>query len=338
MFSTSSGNTITNTEIDLTVATVCRNSLSLLPRCIESVRKLKGVDISYEHLLIDGASTDGTTEFLSEELKQGRISRLISEPDKGLYDAMNKAILNARGKVIVFINSDDEICADSVVDCCEPILAGKCQYTIAKALFITGKGNKVLSPNMQRIMWRQPYCHQSMYCATELLRKTGGFNGTKFPIGADTELMRRLYLQEVPYKIIPRIASHFYAGGVSNSLATYCEVYELMFHFQEYYRNEIMKRPATIHAIFKHLRRYSVKRAITTSKEQDSPIERERITHFIRAVIPPSFSPFRRLLLQTQLVFQTYWYAFLSKCCTKRKKKEIHLLSYQLTQLFREHI
>lgn len=328
----------TETEFDLTVATVCRNSLPLLPRCIESVKKLEGIGLSYEHLFIDGASTDGTTEFLTEELKRGRISRLISEPDKGLYDAMNKAIRNAKGKVIVFINSDDEICADAVPACCEPILSGAAGYTVAEALFITGDDEKILSPNMQRIMWRQPYCHQSMYCSTALLRKVGGFNGSHFPIGADTELMRRLYLQAVPYQIIPQVASHFYAGGISNSLASCSEAYELMFHFQESYRNEIMKHPAAIHAIFKHLRRYSVKRAVATANEQVPPLEKERIINFIRSVIPSSFSPFRRMLFKAQLVFQAYWYASQSVRCSIRGKKKIHLLNYHLTQLFLEHI
>ena len=325
-------------ELDLTVATVCRNALLLLPRCIESVRKLKEVDITYEHLIIDGASTDGTTEFLVEELNLGRISHLISEPDKGLYDAMNKAIRNAKGKVIVFINSDDEICAESVSACCEPILSGKVGYTVAEALFITGDEEKILSPNMQHILWRQPYCHQSMYCSTELLHQMGGFNGTDFPIGADTELMRRMYLRDIPYKIIPLIASHFYAGGISNSLASCSEAYELMFRFQDAYRNEIMKRPASIHAIFKHLRRYSVKRAIATAKKQLHPLEKERIITFIQAVIPPSFSPIRRFLFRAQLAIQARWYASKSANCTILSKRKIHILNYHLTRLLLENI
>ena len=271
---------------DLTVATVCRNALATLPRCIASVSPLlKHPTLNVEHLLIDGASTDGSQEYLQQELINGNISRLISEPDKGLYDAMNKAIELAHGKVIVFINADDEICPAAVEACCEPILNGRAKYTVASALYVTQTEQRLLSPCMNRILWRQPYCHQSMYCATELLRQFGGFQWKKFHIGADTDFMRRLYAAHIPYEVIPTTASHFHAGGLSSTPAVISESYELIIHFQEACKKEVSARPTCVYPITQHIRRYATQKILSESDDSIKNKDYERLSAFLRDII-----------------------------------------------------
>lgn len=93
----------------VTIVTVVYNLIKADRRnyfieCLESVHKQTYSNI--EHLVIDGASNDGTLEILKEYANMGWI-KYISEPDTGIYNAMNKGILKAQGKYIVFLNSDD---------------------------------------------------------------------------------------------------------------------------------------------------------------------------------------------------------------------------------------
>lgn len=89
----------------LTVITIVYNNVRDIKRTIESVINQTYQDIEY--LIIDGASTDGTLEIVKQY--ENRVSRIVSEPDKGIYDAMNKGLALAKGDYILFMNSGDEI-------------------------------------------------------------------------------------------------------------------------------------------------------------------------------------------------------------------------------------
>jgi glycosyltransferase involved in cell wall biosynthesis len=89
----------------ISIITVVYNSKESIEESIVSVLKQKFDN--FEYLIIDGGSTDGTVDVIKKY--QGRLSKWISEPDKGIYDAMNKGISLARGKYICFINSGDII-------------------------------------------------------------------------------------------------------------------------------------------------------------------------------------------------------------------------------------
>lgn len=320
---------------DLTVATVCWNALKYLPRCIASVQPLYNSDLRVEHLFIDGASTDGSVDFLQQQLEEGRISRFISEPDKGLYDAMNKAIQNARGKIIVFINADDEICPDGAVACCEPILAGRAEYSAGRALCISDdtKETYTIYPRIQNTLWRQPYCHQSMFCSTELLRRVGGFNYEKFRIGADTDLMRRLYIAKVPFEAVQKISAHFYTGGVSYSPAVRTEVFDLMMHFTDAYCNEARNRPATAILTLKHLRRYTARNILEHAENatlDDKP--REQLTTFV-SKLSQALPPMSRTLIRLQQRVQVAWYTTCAFFASSRNKDK-HQLHAEISRIF----
>ena len=86
----------------LTIITVCYNALELLKGTAASVERQKSTEVEY--LVIDGKSSDGTQEFLKSSTV---VDNYISEPDKGLYDAMNKGIQLAKGQMIWFLNAGD---------------------------------------------------------------------------------------------------------------------------------------------------------------------------------------------------------------------------------------
>ena len=85
----------------VSVITVAYNSAKTIADTLDSVAMQTHTDI--EHLVIDGKSTDGTAKIVLSHVNPQ--IRLISEPDKGIYDAMNKGFLNATGKVVGFLNS-----------------------------------------------------------------------------------------------------------------------------------------------------------------------------------------------------------------------------------------
>ena len=89
----------------LTVITIVYNNVRAIERTVLSV--LNQTYPNIEYLVIDGASVDGTLEILKKH--EGRISKLISETDKGIYDAMNKGLALSSGDYILFMNSGDEI-------------------------------------------------------------------------------------------------------------------------------------------------------------------------------------------------------------------------------------
>ncbi len=95
----------------VTIITVVFNARSTLERTILSV---KGLDYPHvEYLVVDGGSTDGTLDLIHQYREQ--INQWISEPDKGLYDAMNKGLCMATGDYVWFINAGDEVAAPEVL-------------------------------------------------------------------------------------------------------------------------------------------------------------------------------------------------------------------------------
>lgn len=96
----------------ISVITVTFNCRELLPQTLESVRQQTLPDV--EHIIVDGASTDGTRELIAEN--KGRAGAWISEPDKGIYDAMNKGLRMARGRYVLFLNAGDTFYAEDTLE------------------------------------------------------------------------------------------------------------------------------------------------------------------------------------------------------------------------------
>src|ERR1700761_112956 len=96
----------------LSIITIVYNNASDIERTILSVINQTYKNIEY--IIIDGASTDGTLNIIGKY--RDSISKLVSEPDKGIYDAMNKGLQQATGDYVLFMNSGDEIYAGDTVE------------------------------------------------------------------------------------------------------------------------------------------------------------------------------------------------------------------------------
>jgi glycosyltransferase involved in cell wall biosynthesis len=95
----------------ISVITVCRNSAATLARALQSMADQDWPCV--EHIVIDGASKDETAKII--EQFRSRLALVLSEPDEGIYDAMNKGLDRANGDIVCFLNADDQYAANTVL-------------------------------------------------------------------------------------------------------------------------------------------------------------------------------------------------------------------------------
>lgn len=161
----------------ITYITVVYNRADTIKRCMESV--LRQTYANVEYIIIDGSSTDGTLQIIEEYAEQ--IDYYISQPDNGIYNAMNKGVSLARGRFICFMNSDDE---------CVPNAAQKVieEYRRTEADLICGIRNLYVNGQKVEEYTYPRYCikhstfryiqmyHQATYASYEIFNSIGGFD------------------------------------------------------------------------------------------------------------------------------------------------------------------
>ena len=186
----------------ITIITVCYNRKATIEKAIKSVLEQDYHDIEY--IIVDGNSTDGTKEII--ESYRDRISEYISEPDKGMYDAINKGINLASGEVIGLMHSDDEFYDSKTIS---KIVAGFKNSTIADGIY--GNGIYVSNDTEERLIrnriggifslnkikrgWLP--LHPTVYLKKSIIDQYGLYN-LDFKIASDTEfLLRYLYKYKI---------------------------------------------------------------------------------------------------------------------------------------------
>ena len=204
----------------ITVITVCFNSAAHVADALRSVDAQTWPDI--EHLVIDGGSTDGTLAIVNAHARPWR--HVVSGPDNGIYDAMNKGIALATGDVIGFINSDDFFAAPDVLT----MVADA--FTDAQLQACWGDLCYVRQDDATQIVryWRSSpfrpglfargWCppHPTLYLRREVLARFGGFD-LRYPIAADMELMARLIeVHRIVGRHLPKVMVHMRMGGTTN--------------------------------------------------------------------------------------------------------------------------
>lgn len=203
----------TNMSLKISIITVCLNDASNLFSTCESIRKQRYPNI--EWIVIDGASTDRSLDVLSDY--KDCIAHLISEPDKGIYDAMNKGIGLSSGDYLLFLNAGDRLTGPDVLYSVKPfsnigIIYGDIEVTsdgISEVLKFPQKLPKdFLIKNMMP--------HQSTFIKRSLFDKYGCYDQS-FRIAADYEFfVRTLYVHRVSSSYCKEVISVFHTGGVSN--------------------------------------------------------------------------------------------------------------------------
>lgn len=206
--------------LKISIITVCYNSASTIVDTINSVASQAYANI--EHIIVDGGSSDATMEIVQSSPS---VSIFISEPDKGIYDAMNKGIKLATGDVVGILNSDDfyvdnavltqvaKVFANKEVDACYADLVYVDQQDTNKIVRYWKSRNFV--PGLFKRGWMP--AHPTFFVRRDLYEELGGFDlGYKFQ--ADFELtMRFLEIYRVKSVYIPKIFIKMRVGGVSNN-------------------------------------------------------------------------------------------------------------------------
>lgn len=179
------------------IVTVCYNAVSEIEKTIQSV--INQTYNNLEYIIIDGGSTDGTLNVINKY--KNNISVLISEPDKGVYDAMNKGIVQAHGQWINFMNAGDTFASNQVLSEISKldssllknydVIYGDCIVCIS----IGEKYSSVTKPfwKDKSIVPSKGFSHQSVFVRTDIA-KSMPFN-LKYKICADFNMMFSLYHQ-----------------------------------------------------------------------------------------------------------------------------------------------
>ena len=181
----------------------------------------------YELLVVDGASKDNTLEVVKkmEPLFEGRM-RYISEPDKGIYDAMNKGIRMATGEVIGILNSDDFYTSDDALACIAWTLEKeKVDAVYGDIHYVDDEDLKKCvryysSKPFRRWMMRLGFmpAHPSFYCRKEVYEKYGAFDAENYRVAADFEnLLRLLFVNKIKTHYISKDFVTMRTGGASSS-------------------------------------------------------------------------------------------------------------------------
>lgn len=204
-------------EMLFSIITVVYNGADTIEKTITSVIKQSDVDIEY--IIIDGGSTDGTLDVVKKY--DEKISYWISEPDNGIYDAMNKGIRCASGEWVTFMNANDWYEPDAfakiraiIETCPADIIYGKVnKIEDGKVAGYMGIGEET---DPKEIYAGNLYCHQGLFIKRKLFDQIGLYD-CRYKIMADYEWILRAYEEElVPYFIDVCVAN-FTAGGISSS-------------------------------------------------------------------------------------------------------------------------
>ncbi|MDR2556629.1 MAG: glycosyltransferase [Bacteroidales bacterium] len=206
----------------ISIITVCYNSEKYIRSAIESV--LRQTYENIEYVVVDGGSTDSTRDIIKEYAPQfnGRM-RWISEPDNGIYDAMNKGIKMATGDVIGILNSDDVYFDDKVIeDIILQVSSENVDSIYGNIIMVHPDSlhsiiriwkSSAFKPNSFRKGWHPP--HPAFFVRKKVYDNFGIFD-TSFDISADFELMLRfLEKQRISTMYYDRMIVKMRTGGES---------------------------------------------------------------------------------------------------------------------------
>jgi len=205
----------------ISIITVVYNNKETIKDAIESVLSQTYHDIEY--IIVDGASTDGTIEII--ESYGNQIDGFISEPDKGLYDAMNKGIKLASGDIVGILNSDDFYIDNRVIEEVVQIFQEKkIDSLFADLVFVHPTNlNKVVRYydsskfKLNRFAYGWMPAHPTFFVKREAYVKYGLFK-TDYKIAADYELLvRLLYKYNLKYFYLQKVLIKMRTGGISTN-------------------------------------------------------------------------------------------------------------------------
>lgn len=203
----------------LTVITVAYNAAATIADTLRAVATQTYAQI--EHIVVDGASKDATREIVARH--GARVARLVSEPDRGIYDAMNKGLALASGEVIGFLNADDVYASDHVVaDVARAMQAEDLDALYGDVAFFRSDAPGTVVRRYRsdrfspaRIGWGWMPAHPALFLHRRVYARFGNFR-TDYRIAGDYEFVARIFKTDsLRYRYLPEALVHMRVGGVS---------------------------------------------------------------------------------------------------------------------------
>lgn len=205
------------TVITVVYNLVKENREESFKQCVESVHNQSYKNI--EHIIIDGASDDGTLEIIKGYANIGWL-KYISEPDKSIYEAMNKGANIANGYYIAFLNSDDYYSdLKGVEKSIKQLVKTNADFSYAKCKILSDnkellKHNILEDTRLSCVFIEMPFCHQSMIIKTDIFKNFGMYN-LEYRSASDYEFLLKMILNRCTYtKCNSRLVT-FKSGGFS---------------------------------------------------------------------------------------------------------------------------
>jgi glycosyltransferase len=204
----------------ISIVTVCFNSESTIVDSLRSVAMQSHSDI--EHIIVDGASSDRTVERV--RMHGAHVSKLVSEPDKGIYDAMNKGLALATGEFVGFLNADDMLAtSDAISEITVAATPPGIGAVYGDLVYVRkDRTDEVVrywrcgefTPARLRFGWMPP--HPTLYVRRALVAQLGRFD-ERMRIAADYDfILRYLGLPGIQVAYVPKVLVKMRTGGASN--------------------------------------------------------------------------------------------------------------------------
>jgi len=205
----------------ISVITVCFNSQATLQKAIDSVASQRGVEV--EHIVIDGGSHDATVDIIQRNAK--RLAHFVSEPDNGVYHAMNKGLKLATGEIIAFLNSDDVYSHPKVLE----LVSRRMQEEALDALygnvefFHPGNPDRVVRTydsgrfRPSRIGWGWMPAHPALFVRQSIYQRFGHFR-EDYKIAGDYEFVARIFKdRQMKSAHVDQVLVRMQTGGLSTA-------------------------------------------------------------------------------------------------------------------------
>ena len=206
----------------LSVITVCKNAESAIERTMLSVVTQSCFNENIEYLIIDGASTDKTLEIIKQYADKYPI-KWISEPDYGIYNAMNKGIKQATGDYLLFLNAGDYLVHYNVIKSLLDLFeSGEFDLIYGNILYLDTSSEKYGIMKIEekldaKFFFKNAIPHPATFYKKELFEKFGGYE-ENFKIISDNILNKKLLCDnKVAFKHIDLIVSIFFRDGISST-------------------------------------------------------------------------------------------------------------------------
>jgi glycosyltransferase involved in cell wall biosynthesis len=212
--------------IKISIITVCYNILEagrkdFFKQMLDSIHNQTYANI--EHIIVDGASNDGSVEYINAMLEpyKHRSIVFVSEPDTGIYDAMNKGWRLATGDYVAYLNSDDFYHDLGGIERVVKKIRQKAPDCLCSAINIVKSNQKrcIMKPNMGMVLMHMPLAHPGFFVMRRHLEELNGFDHKRFKLAGDYDLVLRLVLnKQITWTQLSKPFASFRLGGFSSDV------------------------------------------------------------------------------------------------------------------------